>query len=101
MNVNNYENRLIEQGSSWAFDFTLSKIYPWNTTIRFVFPEGFSSSKVQCNITGIVDSNLQTRVFPNGHVYDCLNVKSRIVENQRILLSGVVNPDYEMLVDDI
>ena len=76
MNVFNYENRLIEQGSSWVFNFTLSKDYPVNSTIRFVFPEGFSSYKVQCNISGIVDARLRTRVFPNKHVYDCLNINS-------------------------
>ena len=101
MTVNNYENRLIEQGSSWSFEFTLSKSYPADSTIRFVFPEGFSSSKIQCNITGIVDEDLKTRVFPNKHVYDCLNIKSQITPQQKVLISGVVNPDYSMLVDDI
>ena len=36
--VYNYENTLIEQGSSWVFEFTLSTTYPSGTTIRLVFP---------------------------------------------------------------
>ena len=94
--VYNYENNLVEQGSTWVFRFTLAGTYSQNSTIRFVFPEGFSSSKVQCNITGIVDSTMQTRVFPQGNIYDCLNVKASLSGSQNIILSGVVNPQYEM-----
>ena len=90
--VYNYENNLVEQGSTWVFRFTLAGNYPQNSTIRFVFPDGFSSNKVQCNITGIVDSTMQTRVFPQGNIYDCLNVKGSLSGSQNIILSGVVNP---------
>lgn len=94
--VYNYENDLIEQGSTWVFRFTLTGSYGQNSTIRFVFPEGFTSNKVQCNITGIVDSSMQTRVFPQLNIYDCLNVKASLTGYQNIILSGVVNPKYEM-----
>lgn len=94
--VYNYENNLVEQGSTWVFRFTLAGTYPQNSTIRFVFPEGFSSNKIQCNITGIVDSTMQTRVFPQANIYDCLNVKASLLGSQNIILSGVVNPQYEM-----
>jgi len=36
--VYNYENNLIEQGSTWVFRFTLAGSYGQNSTIRFVFP---------------------------------------------------------------
>ena len=52
----------------------LSKTYPKDTTIRVVFPEGFTSHRVLCNITGITDPSLKTRVFPKLNVYDCLNI---------------------------
>ena len=99
--VYNYENTLIEQGSSWVFEFTLSRTYPSGTTIRLVFPEGFSSHKVQCNITNIIDTDLRTRTFPKLNVYDCLNIQSELSGSQKILLSGIVNPDYEIQVDNI
>lgn len=101
MVVNNYENTLVDRGSSWIFQFTLSKSYPINSTIRFIFPEGFSTLKVQCNITGVSDSNQQTRVFPNGRVYDCLNVKSDLQVSQKVIVSGVMNPNYQMSVSTI
>ncbi len=101
MIVNNYLNTLVEMGSSWVFNFTLSKSYPANTTIRFIFPEGFSTLKIQCNITGISDAAQQTRVFPNGRVYDCLNIKSTIVTSLSVIVSGVINPNYAMTVSGI
>lgn len=101
MTVNNFENVLVEMGSSWVFQFTLSKSYPTNTSIRFIFPEGFSTVKIQCNITGVSDSSQQTRVFPNGRVYDCLNVKSNILTTQKIIVSGIINPNYELTVNSI
>jgi hypothetical protein len=61
-----------------------------------VFPDGFSSNKVQCNITGIIDSTLQTRVFPQRNIFECLNVKASLSGYQNIILSGIVNPKYEM-----
>jgi hypothetical protein len=94
--VFNFENNLIEQGSTWVFRFTLAGSYGQNSTIRFVFPEGFNSNKVQCNITGIIDSTLQTRVFPQRNIFECLNVKASLSGFQNIILSGVVNPPYEM-----
>ena len=96
--VYNYRNTLIEQGSSWVFKFTLSKTYPADTTIRFVFPEGFSSHKVQCNISGVTDPSLRTRTFAKMNVYDCLNINSELSGNQKIILSGIINPDYEMAI---
>jgi hypothetical protein len=96
--MHNYQNTLIEQGSSWFFAFTLSKAYPKDHTIRFIFPENFKTLKVQCNITGVLDQALQTRVFPQQNIYDCLNVDGILQVNQRIILSGIVNPDYEMVV---
>lgn len=78
------------------FRFNLVGTYGQNSTIRFVFPDGFRSSKVQCNITGIVDSTMDTRVFPQANIYDCLNVKGNLTGSQNIILSGVVNPQYEM-----
>ena len=101
MSVSNYENTLVDMGSSWVFTFSLSKIYPENSTIRFIFPAGFSTLKVQCNITGVSDIAQQTRVFPNGRVYDCLNVKSSIITSQKIIVSGVINPNYELTVSSI
>lgn len=99
--VYNYENNMVEQGSTWVFRFTLTGSYSQNSTIRFVFPEGFSSNKVQCNITGIVDSTMETRVFPQGNIYDCLNVKATLSGQQNIILSGVVNPPYEMQMEGL
>ena len=97
--VYNYRNTLIEQGSSWVFKFSLSKTYPADTTYRFVFPEGFSSHKVQCNISGVIDTSLRTRTFAKMNVYDCLNINSELSGNQKVILSGIINPDYEMDID--
>lgn len=97
--VYNYRNTLIEQGSSWVFKFTLSKTYPADTTIRFVFPEGFSSHKVQCNVSGVIDPSLRTRTFAKMNVYDCLNINSELSGDQKVILSGIINPDYEMSID--
>jgi hypothetical protein len=66
-----------------------------------VFPVGFSSKKVQCNITNIIDTKLKTRTFPRKNVFDCLNVDYVLQGTQKLILSGLVNPDYEMLVDGI
>ena len=76
--VKNYENKYIEQGSSWTFKFTLSQAYSDTYTLRFVFPEGFTSKKVQCEVSGIVDPTMATRVLPNEHVFDCLNLKQEL-----------------------
>lgn len=51
---------------------------------------------VQCNITGVVNSNMQTRVFPQGNIYDCLNVNASLSGYQNIILSGLVNPNFQM-----
>ena len=56
--VKNKLNTYIEQGSSYRFLFTPSKSYPANSTLRFIFPEGFSSNRVQCNVSGIVDRRM-------------------------------------------
>jgi hypothetical protein len=37
---------------------------------------------------------MQTRVFPQLNIFDCLNVKSTLSGYQNIILSGIVNPDY-------
>ena len=57
--------------------------------------------KIQCNITGVSDSSQQSRVFPNGRVYDCLNVKSGIINSQKVIVSGIINPNYEQVVNSI
>ena len=97
----NYDNLLVDQGSSWVFRFTPSTAYPAATTLRFVFPEGFSSSKVQCDIAGITDPNMRTRGFPNKHVFDCLNINAAMSGPQEVILSGVINPGYRLSVDSI
>jgi len=76
--VTNLVNSFIEQGSSWGFKFTLSGSYPSNSTLRFIFPEGFISNKIQCNVSGNVGTDMRTRVFPNRHVYDCLNLNQQL-----------------------
>jgi hypothetical protein len=99
--VYNYENVLVEQGSTWVFRFTLLGNYSENSTVRFIFPEGFTSNKVQCNITGIIDSQMKTRVFPQLNIYDCLNVRASLSGSQNIILSGVVNPNYRMQMEGL
>lgn len=94
--VNNYVNNFIEQGSSWTFNFTLSTNYSGNSSLRFVFPQDFLSNKIQCNVSGIIDTNMQTRVFPSQNVYDCLNLAQPISGTVGVVLSGVVNPNYQM-----
>jgi len=39
---------------------------------------------------------MRTRVFPNQHVYDCLNLQEQLNGTIRVVLSGIVNPDYEV-----
>lgn len=90
----NYLNVFIEQGASWTFKFTPSQAYPVNTTLRFVFPEGFSSNGVKCNVSNVVDPSMETRVFPSLNVYDCLNLKQPISGSTSVILSGLVNPNY-------
>ncbi len=94
--VFNYQNTIVEQGSTWIFNFTLAGSYDVNSTVRFVFPEGFSSNKVLCNISGIVDSTMKTRVFPQGNIYDCLNINAPLSGAQFVVLSGIVNPNFQM-----
>jgi hypothetical protein len=94
--VNNYVNTYIEQGSSWTFNVTLAKNYSSGSSIRFVFPADFYSNKIQCNVSGVIDPNVQTRVFPSQNVYDCLNLGQPLSGNLVIVLAGVVNPNYQM-----
>jgi hypothetical protein len=61
-----------------------------------VFPDGFNSNKIQCNISGIVDSTMKTRVFPQGNIYDCMNINAPLSGSQFVVLSGVVNPNFQM-----
>lgn len=61
-----------------------------------MFPDGFTSNKVQCNISGIVDSTTKTRVFPQGNIYDCLNINAVLSGFQFIVLSGIVNPNFQV-----
>lgn len=79
----------------------MSKAYPANSTLRFIFPEGFTSAKVICNITGVSVPSMKTYVFPNGHIYDCRNINSGLSASQTILISGIVNPDREMAVSSM
>ena len=74
--------------------FTPSQTYPKDSSLRFIFPEGFKSNKVECNVSGVVDPKMITRVFPAENVYDCLNLKQPLTGTIRVLLSGLVNPDY-------
>ena len=90
----NQLNTYIEQGSSWAFTFTPSTTYAINSTLRFVFPEGFVSNKIQCNVSGVVDPNMRTRVFPSQNIYDCLNLQQALSGSIKVILSGLVNPNY-------
>lgn len=87
-------NKYIEQGSSWIFTFTPSTTYSYTSSLRFIFPPGFSSNKVQCNVSGVVDPNMQTRVFPSQNVYDCLNLAHSLSGSINVILSGLVNPNY-------
>lgn len=90
----NYLNTYIEQGASWTFKFTPSTNYPSNTSLRFVFPEGFTSNGVQCNVSGVVDPRMITRLFPSKNVYDCLNLYMPLTGPITVILSGLVNPNY-------
>ena len=90
----NQLNTYIEQGSSWAFTFTPSKSYIATSSLRFMFPEGFVSNKVQCNVSGVVDPNMKTRVFPSQNIYDCLNLGRALSGTITVILSGLVNPNY-------
>lgn len=47
-------------------------------------------------MSGNVDPNLKTRVFPNQNVYDCLNLQQPLSGNILVILSGIVNPNYQM-----
>jgi len=76
--VKNHLNVYIEQGASYTFTFTPSKTYPAQSSIRFIFPEGFSSNQVQCNVSGVADTGMKTRVLPGSYVYDCLNLKKEL-----------------------
>lgn len=89
-------NTFIEQGSSWTFNFTLAGTYPSNSSIRFVFPPDFYSNKIQCNVSGVVDPSMATRVFPSQNVYDCMNLRRPLSGALGVVLSGVVNPSYQM-----
>jgi len=97
----NYRNTLIEQGSTWVFSFTLSRSYPKHYTLRFIFPEDFRTSKVQCDVQSVFDPALVTRVFPQQNIYDCQNINGVLGINQRVKLSGIINPDYEMNVPGV
>jgi hypothetical protein len=99
--VFNYRNKLVEQGSTWVFRFTLDGTYPVGSTVRFIYPEGFTSNKIQCEIEGATDSNMKTRVFPQLNVFDCLNVKKILSGAQSIRVSGVVNPNFSMQMEGL
>jgi hypothetical protein len=96
--VANAFNTLIEQGSSWIFSFTPAQAYPANSSLRFLFPTGFSTNQVVCNVTGLFNQVVDTRVLPGGNVYDCLNVNMALPAGtaQKVVISGVVNPNFEM-----
>ena len=38
---------------------------------------------------------MKTRVFPNKYVYDCLNLQQSLSGNIMVILSGLVNPNFE------
>ena len=94
--INNYENLLIDQGSSWTIEFTLAQSYPINSTLRFIFPQGFQSLQIQCSVEGLSDTTIRTRILPQLNVYDCLNLNKVLAGSQKVVLSGLVNPDHEM-----
>jgi hypothetical protein len=97
--VQNYQNTFIEQGSSWIFNFQTSNAYQSNSSLRFIFPKGFMSNKIQCNVSGMFNSIVQTRVLPNGNIYDCLNINTTISSGTslNVIVSGVVNPRWSLL----
>jgi hypothetical protein len=96
--VQNTFNTLIEQGSSWVFNFTPSQAYPANSSLRFIFPTGFNTNKIVCNVTGLFNQAIDDRVLPNGNIYDCLNINMALAAGtpQRVVISGVVNPGWEL-----
>ena len=51
---------------------------------------------MQCNVSGVVDPQMQTRVFPNQNVYDCLNLQQPLNGSLSVILSGLVNPNYQV-----
>jgi hypothetical protein len=69
--------------------------------LRFIFPEGFVSNRVQCNVSNVEDPSMVTRVFPSQNVYDCLNLKKPLSGAVSVILSGLVNPNYETTVSGI
>ncbi len=88
---------MIEQGSSWIFKFRPSASYSSNSSLRFLFPSGFTTNKIVCNVTGLFNSIITERVLPSANIYDCLNVEMPITAGQelRVTVSGVVNPNFE------
>ena len=40
-------------------------------------------------------------MFPSLNVYDCLNIQRPLIGQQRILISGITNPAYRMVIEDI
>lgn len=94
--VTNAFNTLIDQGSSWIFTFTPSNSYAANSSLRFIFPSGFSTNKIVCNVTGLFNSIVTERVLPSGNIYDCLNINKAIPASveQRVFISGIVNPKF-------
>jgi hypothetical protein len=39
---------------------------------------------------------MKTRVFPQGNIYDCLNINAPLSGAQFVVLSGIVNPNFQM-----
>jgi hypothetical protein len=49
----------------------------------------------------MVDPNMKTRVFPSQNIYDCLNLQQSLSGSTNVILSGLVNPNYQMTVSGV
>ncbi|KAL4505423.1 hypothetical protein ABPG72_002485 [Tetrahymena utriculariae] len=97
-NIFRLSNSRIREGSSWEFSFTPSKAYPAGCSLRFTFPEGYTSKQALCDVQGLAGQNPSTLLLFNQRIVTCQNVNKDLQGPQVVKIINMVNPSFSSIM---
>lgn len=89
-------NSKIREGSTLKFTFRTAADYAAGNSIRFTFPEGFTSSRAMCDVLLLVGAAPQSIVLHNSRIVTCKSVAKTLLtpDTQVVRIVNMVNPGY-------
>ncbi|EAR88803.2 hypothetical protein TTHERM_00262990 (macronuclear) [Tetrahymena thermophila SB210] len=97
-NIFRLSNSRIREGSSWEFSFTPSQSYPAGCSLRFTFPEGYTSKQALCDVQGLAGQNPNTLLLFNQRIVTCQNVNKDLNGPQVVKIINMVNPSFSSIM---